>query len=366
MKKLITIVSLIAIVALLASLIVMPVSADTTEVVTGSCGENVTFTLYVGTGELTISGTGPMADTPDGWADYKGVIRKVIIEDGVTSIGKKAFNNCQILETIEIPASVQSIGEGAFSDCLKLYGVVLPEGLTVINKSTFSECYALSSIVIPDSVVEIKGSAFSGCGELRSVDLGSSVTTIGKAAFQSCNKLASLYIPGTVTSVGLFAFAACDRLSSTNVVFCGTAEQWDAIKANIKSDITPLFHTCEEGADTITGTTREFTCMVCGESITEILDNGGEDINPPEGGEDVTPPVTEAPTTEAPTAAPTAAPTTEAATTVAPTTAAATTEAPATEATEEGGCGAFLASGAIVVALTSVVGAAYVTKRKED
>ena len=146
MKKLITIISLIAIVSLLASFLVVPASA---EILTGSCGESVTYSFNEGTRELVISGTGPMADSVTEWNSFKTTVTKVTIQNGVTSIGKRAFSGFTILETIDIPASVQAIGNSAFADCLKLDGVIIPDGITTIERSTFSECYALSSIVIP-------------------------------------------------------------------------------------------------------------------------------------------------------------------------------------------------------------------------
>jgi hypothetical protein len=79
---------------------------------------------------LTISGTGDMPDyiyvspykantfkiAP--WFSHKNKIKKVVIEDGVTSIGNEAFFLCSSLASITIPNSVTSIGKGAFSNCI--------------------------------------------------------------------------------------------------------------------------------------------------------------------------------------------------------------------------------------------------------
>ena len=49
-------------------------------------------------GELTISGSGPMKEPhdwdPKTWAAYNGRVRKVTIEKGVTTIAPKAFAGC--------------------------------------------------------------------------------------------------------------------------------------------------------------------------------------------------------------------------------------------------------------------------------
>ena len=85
---------------------------DANIVESGKCGDNVTYTLD-SDGLLTISGSGDMYD----WSEsqnpifnHKYAIRKVIIENGVTSIGEEAFFDCYNLKSITIPNSVTSIG----------------------------------------------------------------------------------------------------------------------------------------------------------------------------------------------------------------------------------------------------------------
>ena len=100
----------------------------------GPCGPNLTWT-FDGTDTLTISGTGEM-DNWDGvygipWLDYSGSIKSVVIENGVTSIGKCAFMNCSSLTSITIPDSVTSIGQDAFYDCYNLESIFLPNTLDV-------------------------------------------------------------------------------------------------------------------------------------------------------------------------------------------------------------------------------------------
>lgn len=45
-------------------------------------------------------------------------IKKIVIPEGVTSIGDRAFMNCSGLTLIEIPNSVTCIGNSAFSNCM--------------------------------------------------------------------------------------------------------------------------------------------------------------------------------------------------------------------------------------------------------
>ncbi len=65
----------------------------------GSCGNNVTYSFTSGT--LTVSGSGDMnsysaATVP--WADYRSQIKKVVVSDGITSVGYYAFSNCSELD----------------------------------------------------------------------------------------------------------------------------------------------------------------------------------------------------------------------------------------------------------------------------
>ena len=55
------------------------------------------------------------------WSEL--AINKIVVEDGVTSIGDCAFSNCTSLTSVAIPDSVTSIGNGAFYDCDSLTDV---------------------------------------------------------------------------------------------------------------------------------------------------------------------------------------------------------------------------------------------------
>ena len=56
------------------------------------------------------------------WDQYFDVslIKRVYIRDGVTSIGRRAFQGCTNLTTIEIPSTVTNIREYAFTNCNSL------------------------------------------------------------------------------------------------------------------------------------------------------------------------------------------------------------------------------------------------------
>ena len=154
--------------------------------------DNLTWTLYED-GTLTISGTGAMKnyDRADNLspAYQNSNVKKVVIEDGVTSIGKYAFFYCTGLTSITIPDGVTSIGKAAFFYCTGLTSITIPESVTNIEDYAFEWCIGLSSVTIPDSVTSIGIGVFHRCSSLTSITIPKSVTSIGEAAFDGCNNL---------------------------------------------------------------------------------------------------------------------------------------------------------------------------------
>ena len=164
-------------------------TVTTTKIVdSGTCGRNLTWKLD-SEGTLTISGEGEMSDYVSyvypPW--YGNIIRKVIIQKGVTSIGWGAFESCYKLESITIPDSVTSIGEDAFYKCSSLTSITIPDSVTSIGYCVFSGCSSLTSITIPDSVTSIGKYAFSGCSSLTSIMIPESVANIGDRALDGCS-----------------------------------------------------------------------------------------------------------------------------------------------------------------------------------
>lgn len=88
---------------------------------------------------------------------YVGDDENVVIPEGVTKIGKRAFE-CSQLKTVELPKSLKIIDELAFN-VISLEKVVFHEGLTTIKRQAFC-CSKLVEIEIPKSVKNIAKGAF--------------------------------------------------------------------------------------------------------------------------------------------------------------------------------------------------------------
>ena len=216
MKK---VISLFLSLAMLLSIVSVVDFSAFAFVKTGSCGNNVTYSLDTSTGVLTISGTGAMNDysSTNSPFNYNSNIKSVIIGNGVTSIGNSAFYGCISLANVTIPNSVTSIGNSAFEGCTRLTSVTIPNSVTSIGYSAFNNCKNLISITIPSSVISIGNSVFSGCISLANVTMPNSVTSICDGAFYNCRSLTSVTIPDSVTSIGDWAFRGCTSLTSITI-----------------------------------------------------------------------------------------------------------------------------------------------------
>ena len=210
----------------------------------GSCGTNLTWTLY-DNNELVISGTGEMRDfySNNGnapWYNYRGIIESVIINEGVTSVGACAFQNCTAVTLVELPDSLEYMGSNAFENCDSLESMELPVGIKTINDFVFDSCRIESlyfkgsindwlktelpswrflecvdslyisgelveNLVIPDGVKSIPNYAFRGYGKLKTIVIPATVTTIGDEAF-NCENLVYAEFLGDAPSIGADAF----------------------------------------------------------------------------------------------------------------------------------------------------------------
>lgn len=133
------------------------------ETASGSCGEALTWSLN-SAGDLTVSGTGDMADfaaTGAPWAEYRDQIKLVILGQGVTSIGSSAFQDCKKLETVSLPGSLTALGKAAFLRCGELTNVKLPASLKSVGEDCFTDCEKLVLLDltgVPDEIMELRTS----------------------------------------------------------------------------------------------------------------------------------------------------------------------------------------------------------------
>lgn len=181
-------------------------------------------------------------------------LKKLVIEEPVSSIGKNALDYCIGLEEIVFPDTMKTINSRfynltslrkvdlsncteltslnmfydmanleevilpdsvetfkGFNMCPKLVKINVPSNLTEIAQNFLYDCPLVTSIEIPEGVTKIGINAFYNSG-ITSVNIPSSVLTIGWSAFQNCVNLVNVEFEEGVESIGDNAFQNCIKL----------------------------------------------------------------------------------------------------------------------------------------------------------
>jgi len=231
----------------------------------GTCGyngNNLTW-VFECDSTLRISGTGMMKDYSSNnqpWQSISTLIKHVVIEEGVTTIGDNAFYAMKNIVTVTNPSTLQLIGSVAFHNCYGLESINFPDGLTSLGRNTtghgpFYGCHSLKSIHIPASVTFIAKDAFLRCYSATSIVVDPAntvydsrdncnaiietainklwygcqttvipdgVLTVAPYAFEYQHNLKSIRISNTVTSFGTTVFKECENLKDIYVEWTTT------------------------------------------------------------------------------------------------------------------------------------------------
>ena len=83
-------------------------------------------------------------------------VEEIVLPNGISEIGKSAFEECWALKTISIPSTVCTIGGYAFRDCESLKSITLPENVKIASGlEFFKNCKALERFEFPKGVSEL-------------------------------------------------------------------------------------------------------------------------------------------------------------------------------------------------------------------
>ena len=182
-----------------------------TEIDSGDFSYDLHWVLY-DDGTLNITGSGTMPNY-GGWVNNKDKIKKVVVGNGVASVGYMAFEGCTNLTEIDLPDSITSIDNRAFYGCTSLATIKWPNNLTSIGNLAFRNCTSLALTELPNSLTSIDAAAFAGCTSLALTKLPDGLTRIENDTFESCTNLALTELPAGVTSIGRNAFHSCTNLT---------------------------------------------------------------------------------------------------------------------------------------------------------
>lgn len=207
----------------------------------GKCGDSISWTLTGPEDSLTLmlSGFGSMENFYEApWDQWSHSIKKIVLSDGITTIGNNAFKNTDItliqlpstlksigntsffntlLIDIDLPNSLESIGSWAFGNCKSLNTIVVPDTVSFIDEDAFVDCTNLTKAILPTNLENISYGIFSDCEKLSEVIMPKNLKRIEKRAFYNCAWLSKLEIPDSVEEIGQTAFEGCKSLETISL-----------------------------------------------------------------------------------------------------------------------------------------------------
>lgn len=174
-------------------------------VISGTCGDNLTWQYNTNDHSLVISGSGDMYDydeyeLPCPWKTVAETITSVSLPNGLTHVGSRTFEWCNSVKDIDFPTTLTSIGDYSFRST-DLKSITIPNSVTEIGSGAFAENYYLQSVVLPNNIQNLDSYVFGSCQQLKSITIPASVTTIGSSALNYCE---DVYLesstPATITN----------------------------------------------------------------------------------------------------------------------------------------------------------------------
>lgn len=154
-------------------------------------------------------------------------LNKLVLPQGLESIGENTIRNCMKLETLIIPKTVNKIARYAFDQTKWLNNqgemvivgdeilykykgnsktVDLPNNLKQIGDRAFYNNSTLETIVMPSSIIRINGFAFGACSSLKKISLNEGLLEIAESVFGGCIAMRTITIPSTVWYIGYGTF----------------------------------------------------------------------------------------------------------------------------------------------------------------
>ena len=146
--------------------------------------------------------------------ERSGLLSCVVPDGCAMSYG--VFDECYYITYVKLPSDMKMIPSGTFQDCKLLEHIDLPDHFTDIDERAFSGS-AIKSFVVPEEMTTIRYGTFSSCKQLEEVTLPPNLTKIETRAFMYCYELkrvihadgsyneGEFFIPEGVTDLGEFA-----------------------------------------------------------------------------------------------------------------------------------------------------------------
>ena len=157
----------------------------------GTCGANLKWSLNTSKGDLLITGSGDMrtysSSSHAPWYNYRKKIRRVLMNDSITSVGDYAFDGCTYLRYIYFPVELTSGGRMAVTGCSSLKEVYWNARHLTSYYGPLNQASSVEKIIYGDSVRVIENAAVPYAGPLRRIEFGQNITQISSTAFSFCD-----------------------------------------------------------------------------------------------------------------------------------------------------------------------------------
>lgn len=186
--------------------------------------------------------------------EYRGSEERVVIPEGITIIGERAFEGNEAVGRVVLPNSIREIHEGAFAGCVMLQTINLPEGLNILGDYSFENCLKLIRAELPASITKIGISVFNRCKKLNEVLLGKDTEKIENLAFYGCESLKNITFPNKLQVIGDLAFYKCTSLKEVRFpksiktlgsnIFTMSGVRSAVVEGRIREQGTDIFSQC--------------------------------------------------------------------------------------------------------------------------
>ncbi len=149
---------------------------------------------------------------------YGSGLKRVAVDDGVTSIPDFIFAGCNDVTEIYLPDSLKTVGDECFTDMPMLKEITVRSDIKRLKKGTGRGCFVdtgVESIVFEDGVTMVTDKMFyKGCANTTEISFPNSLVSIGEGAFYGCHVLDKICLPDSVMSIGDEAFCHCSSVKS--------------------------------------------------------------------------------------------------------------------------------------------------------
>ncbi len=133
------------------------------------------------------------------WQFYDELVEKIVIEDGITKIGKSNFDSFKKVTEIIIPDSVTEVGKWGCNG-LGISSIDF-NNITKLGSQAFGNLVNLKSVTIPGSIKVIPEYMFFYCKNLTEIHIEEGVEEIGHLAFNVVGSNCHIYLPASLKAL---------------------------------------------------------------------------------------------------------------------------------------------------------------------